>query len=90
MAQSHIIHYDGQQVTFWYQHHEDNQRVTETISAIDFIKRLIIHIHDEQFKTVRYYGLYAKKYTHHSKPFKMLSPSQLKTKQMFENWRHRL
>ena len=60
MAQSRITHYDGQQVTFWYQRHEDHQKVTETISAINFIKRLIVHIPDEQFKTVRYYGLYAK------------------------------
>lgn len=60
MAQSRITHYDGQQVTFWYQRHEDHQKVTETLHAIDFIKRLIIHIPDQQFKTVRYYGLYAK------------------------------
>lgn len=61
MAQSRITHYDGQYVTFWYQRHEDYQKVTEILSSIDFIKRLIVHIHDEQFKTVRYYGLYAKK-----------------------------
>ena len=90
MAQSRITHYDGQQVTFWYQRHEDHQKVTETISAINFIKRLIVHIPDEQFKTVRYYGLYAKKYKHHSKLFKMLSSSKLKAKQMFENWRYRI
>ena len=90
MAQSRITHYDGQYVTFWYQRHEGNQKVTETISSIDFIKRLIVHIPDEQFKTVRYYGLYAKKYKHHSKLFKMLSSSKLKAKQMFENWRHRI
>ena len=90
MAGSPITHYDRQQVTFWYQRHEDNQKVTKTISAIDFIKRLIIHIPDEQSKTVRYYGLYAKKYRHHSKLFKMFSHSILKAKLMFENWCHRL
>lgn len=90
MAQSRITHYDGQYVTFWYQRHEDNEKVTETISAIEFIKRLIIHIPDRQFKTVRYYGLYAKKYQHHAKLFKMIPPSKIKTQQLFENWRHRI
>ena len=90
MTQSRITHYDGQHVTFWYQRHEDNQKVTETISTIDSIKLLIVHIPDEQFKTVPYYGLYAKKYKHHSKLFKILSSSRLKAKQMFENWRHRI
>ena|GEM_PF-2817206 len=31
------------------------------------IKRLIIYIPDEQFKMIRYYGLYAKEYTDSSK-----------------------
>jgi len=33
MAQSRIIKYDGEYVTFWYDRHEDNQRVEETIHA---------------------------------------------------------
>ena len=44
MAQSRIINYDGSRVTFWYQRHEDNEKVVECVPAHDFIKRLIIHI----------------------------------------------
>ncbi len=44
MAQSCIINYDGQFITFWYDRHEDNHRIEETIHVYDFIKRLIIHI----------------------------------------------
>ena len=46
-------------VTFHYNRHEDNQYISETIPAMDFIKRLIVHIPDENFKMIRYYGLYA-------------------------------
>jgi hypothetical protein len=35
MAQSRIVSYDGQNVTFYYQRHEDHQRIEETIS--DFL-----------------------------------------------------
>ncbi len=37
MAQSRILDYDGQFVTFYYDRHEDNQRVTEKIHAFQFI-----------------------------------------------------
>lgn len=39
-----ITDYDGKNVTFWYQRHEDNKKVSVTLSAFDFIKSLIIHI----------------------------------------------
>lgn len=90
MAQSRISHYDGSNVTFWYQRHEDHQKVVETISAVEFIKRLIIHIPNQQFKTVRYYGLYAKKHKHHPKLHKLISHSILKVRQMTKSWRTRI
>ena len=54
------MQYDGQNVTFHYNRHDDNQFVTETIDVTDFIKRLIPHIPDKHFKMIRYYGIYAK------------------------------
>ena len=38
--------------------------VTETVSAGDFIKRLILHIPDKHFKMIRYYGIYSKHHVH--------------------------
>lgn len=90
MAQSRITGYDGSTVSFWYQRHEDGQKVTESISSIDFIKRLIIHIQEEQFKTVRYYGLYARKHKNKSKLFRMVSLSSLKVRNKFFHWRERI
>lgn len=90
MAQSRILDYDGEFVTFYYDRHEDGQRVTEKIHAFDFIKRLIIHIPDEQFKMIRYYGLYAKKYTHSSKLYRMESLGKRKFRKKYSHWRSRL
>jgi len=86
MAQSRIINYDGKYVTFYYQRHEDNQRIEETISAFNFIKRLIIHIPDIDFKMIRYYGIYSKKHKFHDKMIMMFNKQQLKIQKMLNRW----
>ena len=60
IATSRIDKYDGENVTFHYNRHEDDKLVTETIPALEFIKRLIQHIPEKHFKQIRYYGLYAR------------------------------
>lgn len=60
IATSRIDDYDGELVTFHYTRHDDNETVTECIPAMEFIKRLIVHIPEKHFKMLRYYGLYAK------------------------------
>lgn len=87
MAQSRILNYDGKYVTFYYERHEDNKRIEETLHVFDFIKKLIIHILDEHFKVVRYYGIYAKKHKHSSKIFRMLSQTQIEIRQQLRKWR---
>jgi len=87
MAQSRILNYDGQSVTFFYERHEDHQRIEETVSAFDFIKRLIIHIPDTQFKMIRYYGLYAHPRHNHGKIIPLFKPHHVKVKQLMTRWR---
>ena len=87
MAQSRIINYDGEYVTFYYERHEDNKRVEETIHVYDFIKKLIIHIPEENFKMVRYYGFYAKEHKFSNLIFKMLNDIQIKVRQSLRKWR---
>ena len=36
----------------------DNEEVIETIHAYEFIKKLIIHIPEKNFKMIRYFGIY--------------------------------
>jgi hypothetical protein len=79
IAASRIDHYDGHSVTFHYHKHEDNAFVSETVSAADFIKKLIIHIPEKHFKMIRYYGLYAK----HHKFAEQLYPVIPKEKRRF-------
>ncbi|MGF7186945.1 hypothetical protein GGQ84_003084 [Desulfitispora alkaliphila] len=90
MAQSRILNYDGNFVTFYYDRHEDGKRVTEKISAIEFITRLMVYIPDEQFKMVRYYGLYAKRHKHSSKFFLLLSPAKKRFLKRHSKWRARI
>lgn len=62
IATSRIDSYDGNFVIFHYNRHEDNQLIVEKIPAVDFIKRLIIHIPEKHFKMIRYYSIYAKQH----------------------------
>lgn len=59
MAQSRITGYDGTNVSYWFQRHEDNEVVHVTEHAFKFIQKLIIHIPEKGFNMLRYYGLYA-------------------------------
>lgn len=69
IATSRIDNYDGTNVTFHYNRHENNALVTQTVSAVDFIKKLIIHIPEKHFKMIKYYGVYAKHHKYESKLF---------------------
>lgn len=46
MPQSRITDYDGKNVTFRHQRYEDNKKVSATLSAFDFIKRLFIFLNN--------------------------------------------
>lgn len=87
MAESRILDYDGEYVTFWYQRHEDNKLVKECIHVYDFFKRLIIHIPNENFKTVRYYGIYSKKHKFHDKMIMLVKSQIHKLRNSLNSWR---
>lgn len=53
--------YDGKVVTFRYHDKKDGQEKRETVTVEEFIARLIRHIPDEQFKTIRHYGVYSRR-----------------------------
>lgn len=87
MAESRIIDYDGEYITFWYQRHEDNKYVEERIHVFEFFKRLIVHIPDENFKTVRYYGIYSKKHKFHDKIIMLIKHQTHKLRNSLNCWR---
>lgn len=87
IATSRIDDYDGDTVTFHYTRHEDNQTITECVPALDFIKRLIIHIPEKHFKMLRYYGIYAKHHKHERKLRRCISPEKRKYFRSLLDWR---
>lgn len=89
--------YDGQQVTFKYIDKVDGKEKRETVTVEEFIIRLIRHIPDEQFKTIRHYGMYARRSKGLSK--KLLATWQQKTRRWVvkvrktlrrQTWRERI
>lgn len=90
MAQSRISDYDGQNVTFWYQPHGETEIKYVTVSAHEFIKKIIIHIPEKSFNMLRYYGLYAKKHIHERKFIKHLPAHQVKARRIFKRWAFRI
>ena len=87
IATSRIDHYDGENVTFHYTRHEDDKTVTETIPALDFIKKLIVHIPEKHFKMLRYYGIYAKHHKQEKKLRKCVSAEKQRFIRSIQDWR---
>jgi hypothetical protein len=56
-----IKEYDGEFVVFSYRDKTDGQEKTEKVTVEEFISRIIRHIPDENFKTIRYYGVYSRR-----------------------------
>ncbi len=61
IGMNRIEEYDGQFVTFKYIDKKDGKEKHEVVTVEEFISRLIRHIPDEQFKTIRYYGMYSRR-----------------------------
>ena len=88
IATSRIDNYDGDNVTFHYNRHEDDKLVTETIPVLDFIKRLIQHIPEKHFKQIRYYGIYARHRKSDQKLNRAISKSKHAMLRSFNQWRN--
>ena len=61
IANNRISAYNGKEVTFWY---KDNQNVKhyKTMPVFEFISAIIQHVPERQFKMIRYYGAYCRKW----------------------------
>ncbi len=61
VANSRICGYNGREVTFWYVDRDDTKHY-KTMSVDNFIHAIIQHILERQFKMIRYYGSYCRKW----------------------------
>ena len=59
LAQSRLLHYDGQTIIFNYLNHTTGRHQTRTEPSEVFIARLVQHIPDKGFRLIRYYGFLA-------------------------------
>lgn len=61
IADTRIIGYDGQEVTFYYKVRREGKvwRQKKRLPVLEFIHSVVRHIPTKHFKLVRYYGLYA-------------------------------
>lgn len=87
IATSRIDNYDGENVTFHYNRHGDDSYVEETITALEFINRLIQHIPEKHFKQIRYYGIYARHKMSDKKLTLAISREKHKFLLSFNEWR---
>jgi len=60
VSNTRLYRYDGNSVIFWYKNHED-KRLFVTMKVEEFIRALIQHIPDRNFKMIRYYGAYGRR-----------------------------
>lgn len=67
ISENRIINYDGENVTFGYNAHEDESYHEVTVTAYEFIQLILRHIIPREFKTIRSYGFYRKKLPFHDK-----------------------
>lgn len=88
IATSRIDNYDAESnmVTFHYNRHEDNAYVQETVPAINFINRLVQHIPEENFKMVRYAGVYARPRSTYASMKQFISPHRRKVYAYTNHW----
>lgn len=90
MAESRILDYDNQYVTFWYQRHDDNIIVIEKLHAYEFIQRLIMHIPDSNFKYIRFYGAYQNSTIVNINVAKIIDKDRVAFKKKLNRWRNKI
>ena len=83
ISENRIISYDGENVTFSYEAHEDGKYHEVTVSAKEFIFMLLRHIIPSQFKIIRYYGFYRKKHPFHDNMVMLINEAKRKIRKEF-------
>ena len=90
IAESRILKYDGKNVTYKYTRHEDNKVIVETVHVYEFIKRIIRHIPEKNFKMIRYFGIYYRRSKGKVNFIKMIDKRILSIRKSIANWENRI
>ena len=90
IVESRILKYDGKNVTYKYTRHEDNKVIVETVHVYEFIKRIIRHIPEKNFKMIRYFGIYSRRSKGKVNFIKMIDKRILSIRKSIANWENRI
>lgn len=90
IAESRILDYDGENVTFKYTRHDDNKEIIDTVPVYEFIKKLIIHIPEKNFKMIRNFGIYSRRSKGKNNFIKMMDDKILKLRKSLHKWEYRI
>ncbi len=63
ISDSRIIEYNGSTVKFWYDHPSTKERKIKVMDLWEFIRAVLSHLPEKNFRAVVYYGLYSPNYT---------------------------
>ena len=90
IAESRILKYDGENVTYKYTRHEDNKTIVEVVHVYEFIKKIIVNIPEKNFKMIRYFGIYSRRSKGKVNFIKMMDKRILSIRRSIENWENRI
>ena len=94
ISEAKIIFYDGENVTFEYKDKLTEEETRLCLSADEFIKRLIRHIPDKNFRMIRYYGFYSNRTKEIREKLRQELPKKYRGDFRFEiktkTWRERI
>jgi hypothetical protein len=90
IGETRIKKYDGEYVTFEYLDHYDNTKKYLTLPVMQFIAKLIYHIHDANFRCIRYFGFLANRVRGKLLPLvhKLLNSTSDLAKKNYISWRN--
>lgn len=88
MAESRILNYDGNNVTFYYSDHTNEEYHEETNFTFEFITKLLRHLLPENFKSIRSYGFYNKSSKLCDKIKYIISREKIKIKRDLLKWKN--
>ena len=86
IAESRIINYDGENVSWFYSDHTNEQYHQITESAFSFITKILRHLLPSNFKSIRYYGFYNKSKKLCDKLIKIISKEKIKFMRSLTKW----
>ena len=88
IAESRILNYDGENVTWFYSDHTHEQYHEITESADSFITKILRHLLPSNFKSIRYFGFYNKSNSLCDKIIKIVKKDKIPFMRSLLKWHH--